>query len=66
MTIRYFMCEECKRTSAGHYSGTKEVVCGALIGFAIHDGKEVPYGCGGTLIEITKEKATELAYSSRG
>jgi len=66
MKIRYFMCRKCERTSAGRYNGTQEVLCGALIGFAIKDGNEVPYGCGGKLLEITKEKATEMAYSNRG
>ncbi len=59
------MCSKCKRTSAGFYNGEAKVQCGALIGFVIKDGEEVPYGCGGDLVEITKEKATELAYSDR-
>ena len=63
--IRYFVCKECKRTSAGEYTGNKQVLCGALIGFIIKDGKETPCGCGGILEEITKDEATELAYASR-
>ena len=65
MSISYFMCKKCKRTSAGHYTGTEKVLCGALIGFAINNGTEVPFGCGGELLQITKEKARELAYSDR-
>lgn len=65
MEIRYFMCSKCRRTSAGYYDGDKKVQCGALMGFIIRDGQEVPYGCGGSFVEITKEKATDLAYEDR-
>ena len=65
MKIRYFMCKKCSRTSAGQYSGTQMVQCGALVGFVIQDGEEVPYGCGGELAEISQEEATNRAYINR-
>lgn len=39
--------------------------CGALIGFIIKDGVDVPYGCGGTMVEITLEEANSLIYKER-
>lgn len=65
MGIRYFMCKKCSRTSAGRYNGSEKVLCGALVGFIMRDDEEIPYGCGGELVEITEEKATELVYSDR-
>lgn len=67
MKIRYFKCKKCSRTSAGRYDGKEKVQCGALIGFIFkdEDGSETPYGCGGELINITIEEATQLAYDNR-
>jgi len=66
MSIRYFMCNKCKRTSAGKYNGVKQIQCGNWIGVTISEnGEEIPLGCGGLLSEIKLEKVTELAYKNR-
>ncbi len=61
MELRYFKCAKCDEYLAGP-TDKEKIQCGALVGFT---PDETPVGCGGALIEITQEQATEAAYQRR-
>ena len=61
MELRFFRCKKCGGYLAG-VTDKENIQCGMLVGFTVD---ETPYGCGGTLVETTREEVIEAAYRER-
>jgi len=62
MELRFFKCPKCSEMYTGR-TDKSQIQCGALMGFL--EGTETPYGCGGIMVEITREQAESIVYESR-
>lgn len=62
MSVKYFTCSKCENTCILPERLQKtDMQCGVLVGYIINgDGDEVPYGCGGTMTEVTYEEALNI------
>ena len=56
--MKYFECNKCKMSYI--YNGSKiPFTCGSFVGMIIKNDNMVAAGCGGNIIEITKQQADE-------